>query len=56
VRGVDSLRDFGVNLLQPYVPAPQGAPGSREAALEAEVAALKQRVAELEKQLEAAKR
>lgn len=54
VRGPDALRAFSVNLLQPYVlPAPQPA-GTREAQLEAEVAGLKKKVAELEAQLAAA--
>lgn len=48
---MDDLKLFGANLLAPYAPPPMGAPGSREAALEAEVAALKARVAELEGQL-----
>jgi hypothetical protein len=55
---VDALKDFGANLLTPYKPPPSapGSGGVREAALEAEVAALKKRVAELEGQLAAAKR
>jgi hypothetical protein len=55
VRGVDALKAFGVNLLQPYAPPPAAAAGGREAELEAEVARLKARVAELEAAL-AAKR
>jgi arsenite-transporting ATPase len=59
VRGSDALRAFGVNLLKPYVPPATGdgaaaaaAGGSgREAAFEAEVKALRARVAELEAQL-----
>lgn len=51
VRGVDALKDFSKNLMTVYVPPPAGAPGSREAVLEEEVQRLKQRVAELEKQL-----
>ncbi|GLC74319.1 ATPase arsa2 [Pleodorina starrii] len=56
VRGPEALRAFSVNLLQTYVPPPPESSGSggREAALEAEVAALKRRVAELEAQLAAA--
>jgi uncharacterized protein YceH (UPF0502 family) len=58
VRGVDSLKAFGVNLLQPYKPPAisSGAQGGREAQLEAEVAALKKRVADLEAQLAAGQR
>lgn len=52
VRGVDSLKAFSANLITPYKPPPASAAGSsREAALVAEVAALKARVAELEAEL-----
>ncbi|KAG2494855.1 hypothetical protein HYH03_007095 [Edaphochlamys debaryana] len=58
VRGPEALRAFAVNLLQPYVPPPAlPAPGTsgREAVLEAEVAELRKKVAELEGQLLAKK-
>lgn len=54
VRGVDALKAFSINLMQPYHPPPAAPAGSREAALEAEVVQLKARVAELEAQLAAA--
>uniref|UniRef100_A0A7S0R4V1 ArsA/GET3 Anion-transporting ATPase-like domain-containing protein n=1 Tax=Chlamydomonas leiostraca TaxID=1034604 RepID=A0A7S0R4V1_9CHLO len=59
VRGVPSLRAFSANLLQPYNPPPPRQLGAgdsgREAALAAEVAALKARVSQLEQELAAAK-
>lgn len=54
VRGVEALRQFSVNLIQPYKPPAAAPASSREAALEAEVAALKARVAQLEAQIAAA--
>lgn len=51
VRGTDALKAFSANLMAPYVPTPLGQPGSREAVLEAEVARLRARVAELEAKL-----
>lgn len=49
VRGVDALKAFSQNLMKAYVaPPPRKIGTEREAELEAEVAALKARVAELE--------
>eukprot|EP00879_Flechtneria_rotunda_P001969 GHRR01002143.1.p1 GENE.GHRR01002143.1~~GHRR01002143.1.p1 ORF type:complete len:357 (+),score=105.98 GHRR01002143.1:191-1261(+) len=55
VRGVDALKAFSINLMQPYKPPPAagGSSSSREADLEVEVAQLKARVTELEAQLAA---
>jgi arsenite-transporting ATPase len=54
VRGVDALRAFSKNLITPYKPTNQevGA-GDRVAELEAEVTRLRERCAQLEKQLNA---
>lgn len=55
VRGVDALKAFAQNLVREYTPPPAAPlpPGAtpREAQLAAEVATLRQRVAELEKQV-----
>eukprot|EP00877_Chromochloris_zofingiensis_P001555 jgi/Chrzof1/113/Cz01g03280.t1 len=55
VRGVDALRAFSKNLMQPYVPVPQPArssgSSSRERELEGEIERLKHRVLALETQL-----
>lgn len=57
VRGVDALQAFSTHLMTPYQPPVVGGSGgsgsSREAALEAEVAGLKARVAQLEAALAA---
>eukprot|EP00195_Chlamydomonas_chlamydogama_P006992 CAMPEP_0202891130 /NCGR_PEP_ID=MMETSP1392-20130828/1282_1 /ASSEMBLY_ACC=CAM_ASM_000868 /TAXON_ID=225041 /ORGANISM="Chlamydomonas chlamydogama, Strain SAG 11-48b" /LENGTH=362 /DNA_ID=CAMNT_0049574809 /DNA_START=217 /DNA_END=1305 /DNA_ORIENTATION=- len=58
VRGVDALKAFSTNLMRVYAPPPplqMAGHSSREAALEAEVAALRKRVSELEAQLNGGK-
>lgn len=52
VRGVPSLKAFSANLMKAYSPPPPKQLGStREQELQAEVEALRKRVAELEAQL-----